>query len=274
MDNYIKITIDITETQLTEIIIAELSEVNCLGFEEADGVLNAYISEKDFSEPDVNSIFSKYHVKYSLSQVKSENWNVLWERNFEPVSVGDFCLIHADFHFSLSEYYTHKVVITPKMSFGTGHHATTYMMVEQMSHLDFKDKKVADFGTGTGILAILSEKLGSTYMVALDNDEWSIENAAENFFKNNCRFTRLFKTDQFAANEKFDIILSNINKNVILDNLDNMKNGLNIGGKLLLSGFLKEDEQDILLACRQHHMVHLNTIERNNWISMLLEIIA
>lgn len=270
MTNYIQLLIPVSNEQLSDIVAAELSELGFQGFEQDDSLLKAFIPETDFEAYSLSVLFNRYNLAYSKSIIKSENWNALWEKNFEPVAVNDFCLIRADFHSS-STCFKHEIIITPKMSFGTGHHATTYMMAEQMQPIDFEGKAVADFGTGTGILAILSEKLGSKYVWAIDNDEWSIENAGENIKKNNCKFIHLSKLDTFATNKKFDIILANINKNVIFENLLALVSGLNAKGKLLLSGLLKEDEIEILRACQHHKLKHVNTVERHNWISILFE---
>src|SRR5205085_7037613 len=137
-----------------------------------------------------------------------------WEKNFERVIIDDFVAIRAPFHKPIQKV-THEIVITPKMSFGTGHHATTFMMIQQMQDVDFKNKKVLDFGTGTGILAILAEKLGATKITAIDNDEWSISNANENIKTNNCRNIQLLLSDSPMLSQKFDVILANINKSVI-----------------------------------------------------------
>jgi ribosomal protein L11 methyltransferase len=192
----------------------------------------------------------------------------LWESNFEPVVVEDFCKVRADFH-PASGSAKHDIIITPKMSFGTGHHATTYMMIQQMRDLDFKGKAVADFGTGTGILAILAEKLGSSKVVAIDYDEWSIQNAEENILKNGCTAISLQQADTFSPPENFDIILANINRNVILDNLDGLVFGLNAKAFLLISGILKEDEKDIVAACINRNLSYIKTVNRNQWISIL-----
>jgi ribosomal protein L11 methyltransferase len=143
------------------------------------------------------------------------------------------------------------------------------MMVQQMRDMDFNDKSVADFGTGTGILAVLAEKLGSKRVVAIDYDEWSIKNAEENIERNGCFSIELQQSDNFSTKDKFDIILANINKNVILHNLGGLVFSLATAGLLLVSGILKQDENDLVEACSNHHLLHVKTVERNNWISIL-----
>ena len=154
------------------------------------------------------------------------------------------------------------------MSFGTGHHATTYMMIQQMGEIDFKDKTVFDFGTGTGVLAILAAKLGANNVFAVDNDHWSIENANENFEKNNCTKVDLQKTDDAGSGNQYDIILANINKNVILENMSNLSEQLLLDGVLLLSGLLVEDETDIVKAAGKFQLKLVTKTERNNWITL------
>ena len=257
-----------------DIVIARLSEMGYEAFEETESGVKAYVQQKLFKEnylSDFADLLDQgVKLKFSHRHVPWENWNALWESNFEPVVIKDFCIIRADFH-DKDETLPLDIIITPKMSFGTGHHATTYMMVEQMSHLPFENKKVADFGTGTGILAIVAEKLGASHIRAIDVDDFSIENAVENINRNKCFKIEVIQADIFSSVEKFDIILANINKNVIIDNIQALADALNAGGNVLLSGLLKDDEHDILMACQAYNLRRVNTVERNKWISILLE---
>ncbi len=268
MSSYCEITIP-AEQAMQELLIAELALIGYNGFEESESVLKAYIPEEQFVENELNILFNKYELKYSKSIISKQNWNELWESNFEPVQVGDFVGIRASFHPSFTDV-AHEIVITPKMSFGTGHHATTYSVMQLMRDLDFTGKSVYDFGTGTGILAILAEKLGATKLLAVDNDDWCIENASENISINDCKYIDIQKVDKCDLNEKYQIILANINKNIILDNIQALAAGLEKGGQLILSGLLKEDEADILTACGSLGLTHKTTIERNGWIAILL----
>ena len=156
------------------------------------------------------------------------------------------------------------------MSFGTGHHATTYMVMLLMKELDFKNKTVFDFGTGTGILAILAEQLGAATVLGVDNDDWCIENASENILINTCQFVEIEKVNEFKSNQTFNIILANINRNIILDNLEEIRKSLVTGGQLLLSGLLKADETEIIAACGALGLHHRKTIERSGWIALWL----
>ena len=270
MNNYIEVVFEDLNEEVKDILIAQLSEINFDGFDESQYNLKAFISADKFDQQSLNEISNKHKLKPSVSKIEPQNWNSLWESNFDAVIVDDFCEVRAHFH-QPSGRTKHEVVITPKMSFGTGHHATTYMMIQQMKDLNFTQMKVADFGTGTGILAILSEKLGSQHIVAIDNDDWSIENAKENIESNNCKAIHLQKSDSFSSPESFDIILANINKNVILSNLSGLVFGLNPTGYLLISGILKEDEKDLINACTTYNLSCRKIVERNNWISMLFQ---
>lgn len=265
MNNHIEVTIP-AEQAIQELLIAELALIGYEGFEESDTTLKAYVPEGEFEESELNILLNKYYVKYSISTIKKQNWNKLWESNFEPVQVDDFVGIRASFHPSFINV-AHEIVITPKMSFGTGHHATTYSVMQLMRDLDFKGKTVFDFGTGTGILAILAEKLGANKLLAVDNDDWCIENASENISINNCKYIDIQKVDKCEIDSKYQIILANINKNIILDNINALAAGLEKGGDLILSGLLIEDEADIRAACEALKLVHKTTVQRNGWIA-------
>lgn len=263
--NSIQISIIATE-QEQEILISQLEELYANGFEQTQDALIAYFPENNFESYAVNGILKNY--QYSITTVEEQNWNAVWESNFEPVVVEDFCAIRAEFHEPITNV-SYEIVITPKMSFGTGHHATTYMMMQQMKDMDFTGKHVFDFGTGTGILAILAEKLGSEKIQAIDVDDWSIENAWENINRNGCSKINVELSSQLPA-QQFDIILANINRNVILQYLPGLKEILNNEqGELLLSGLLVSDKEDIMKACMNQGLKLIKELERNNWISLL-----
>jgi len=269
MGETVQIKIPVVDQQIREQIIAQLSIEGFDAFEESDHDLLCFIDSKKYTPSLIQNILSNYSLNYAETIVEEQNWNALWESNFQPVEVGDFCAIRADFHQPFSDKQ-HEIIITPKMSFGTGHHATTYMMISEMSRLDFKGKQVADFGTGTGVLAILAEKLGSASVLAIDIDDWSIENATENIEKNSCKKIRIEKADSFCVDKSFDIILANINKNVILSNLDSLLSRTNSGGKILISGLLKEDGNEVIAAFTSRGAIYSSTIEKNNWLCILM----
>ena len=262
---HIKIEIAANEHQQEE-LIALFDDYDPTGFEQNDQKLMAYFVEDGFVQDEILKILEGY--QYQLSEIEEQNWNAVWERNFHPVVVNDFCAIRAHFHEPVPGV-KHEILITPKMSFGTGHHATTYMMMEHMKDLDFASKTVFDFGTGTGILAILAEKLGAAGVTAIDVDEWSIENARENFERNHCRKISVQLSTEIPS-DQFDLILANINRNVILQYMPQLKQALKPNGSLLLSGLLAQDEDDIKTMCHTHHLHFQKIKERSGWISLLL----
>lgn len=265
MDNYVQIIFKHLQPEQQDLLIAYLSEAGYEGFEETGNELKAFISENSFDDTLLNELAIKHSLSFTQDKIKSQNWNEVWESNFQPVIIDDFVAIRASFHKPVPNVQ-YEIIITPKMSFGTGHHATTYMMIQQMRKIDFASKSVLDFGTGTGVLAILAEKLGAKEIVALDNDEWSIANALENIQNNNCSCVTVIKADSAKLDNQFDIILANINKNVILDNLPNLVKQLKTGGAVLLSGLLLEDRREILEAISSFGIECKNQTERNNWL--------
>lgn len=266
MPNYIQITFKEIQLEQQEVLIAHLAEAGFDGFEESESELKAFIPENNYDRPLLNEMAFKYQVQFDEQIIPEQNWNTVWESNFPPVIVDDFVAIRADFHEPI-KIVQQEIIITPKMSFGTGHHATTYMMVEQMRIIDFKGKKVFDFGTGTGILAILAEKLGASTVTATDNDNWSITNARENIQQNNCNNITIEQSETIPAGP-FDIILANINKNVILGNLAPLSGQLLPGGVLLVSGLLKEDRADIVAEAGKFSLVFKGISTRENWICL------
>lgn len=260
----IQISIEANEEQ-QEILISQLSDLAAEGFEQTDDYLIAYFNENVFESYQVNEVLKGY--VSTIKTIEDKNWNEEWEHNFQPVVVDNFCAIRAEFHEPI-QAVEHEIIITPKMSFGTGHHATTYMMIEQMKDIDFNDKTVFDFGTGTGILSILAEKLGASGITAIDVDDWSIANTKENMVRNSCHKISVSLSSQIPK-EHFDIILANINRNVILNYLSQLSNCLKQNCSLLLSGLLTSDEKDIVEACAKESLRFLKRLERNNWISLL-----
>lgn len=261
----IQISVEVNEEQ-QEILISRLSDLGAEGFEQTDHYLLAYFNENIFKSYEINELLKEY--SFTTNTIEEKNWNEVWESNFEPVLVNNFCAIRAEFHQPISNVQ-HEIIITPKMSFGTGHHATTYMMIEQMQNLDFKNKAVFDFGTGTGILSILAEKSGASSVTAIDVDDWSIANAKENMDRNNCSRISMSLSSKIPKG-KFDIVLANINRNVILDYVTALNESLKENSYLLLSGLLTLDKRDIVEVCARHKLCLIKHTERNNWISLLL----
>ena len=270
MDSYIKISIRLKEEAQSAILIALLSDCGFDGFEEKPHFLDAFIKKENYPEQEVESIIDSNSVDYTKIVIEPENWNMEWEKNFDPVSVEDFCAIRASFHAPIKNK-KHEIIITPKMSFGTGHHATTWLMIKAMSQLDLKGKKLLDFGTGTGVLAILAEKCGAEPILAIDNDSWSVQNAAENIENNYCSKISLEESDSIGHTGKFDVVLANINKRVILQNFAYFQQHLSVEGVLIVSGFLESDLQQIENECILNHFSIDCLMERESWGCLVLK---
>lgn len=261
--------------EYSEILIAELAEANFDTFLELDNGFEAYVEGDGFDKDRVDDILKKYErvtqLHFSFSQIAKRNWNEEWEKSFSPIVVDDKCLIRASFH-QADKRYPYEIIITPKMSFGTGHHQTTWLMVRNMLSLDHRDKRVMDAGCGTAILSILASKLGAREVEAFDIDDWSVENGNENTEINQCTNIRIQQGTivEVELSGGFDIILANINKNVLLDELRIYTSYLNPGGVLLLSGFLTFDIGDILAEANQHDLMEVTRDERESWAALLL----
>ena len=265
--HYYQIEIITSNEEIQEILISQLSEEGYDGFEQFDNKLIAIIKEDDFNEILLKEIIEPFNVSFNKKIIPQQNWNAVWESNFQPVIVENFVGIRAHFHSTIQNVQ-HEIIITPKMSFGTGHHATTYMMMQLMQTIDFNTKSVFDFGTGTGILAILAEKLKANSVLAVDYDDWCIENALENISNNNCKNISIEKKDTAEVNDVFDIVIANINKNIIQDNFEDLHLTSKKGSTILLSGLLVEDENDIIQLSQQKNWIHQKTINKNGWIAM------
>lgn len=265
LQNYIQISFPGLNDEQKEILVALLADSGFDGFEEAANGLEAFINESKLNRNLLTEIANKYKIDFIEKTITPANWNETWELGFDPVIIENFCAIRTRFH-NATQATPYEIIIEPKMSFGTGHHATTYMMIQQMREIDFAGKTVCDFGTGTGILAILSEKLGAGKIFAIENDAYSIENAKENIHLNKCSKIQVINNAKVYANQKFDIILANINKNTILENLSAFQEELIGDGVLLLSGFLNEDLPEILLALSDFDA--LKTITKDDWVCL------
>ena len=270
MSDYIKIQIELHEPGQSEILVALLSQAGFEGFEEQDKLLQAFIPQQAYDDSRTLEILQSFSLSHSMHLIREQNWNEIWEREFEPVCVGDFCSIRASFHQPVAGV-RHEVIITPKMSFGTGHHATTFLMIAAMEGVDFKDKTVFDFGTGTGVLAILAEKLGASAVEAIDMDDWSISNALENLAENQCRLISVEKGTNPRASQPVDILLANINKNVILQHLPQMGQQLVQQGVLILSGLLEQDYEEVRQRAVETGLGVISKGSREGWISIRLE---
>jgi len=268
MDNYLQITIGCDTADQKEILVALLSEIDFEGFEENAKELHAFIPEIKFDEFQLAEICSSYSVPYAKTIVPFANWNSEWEKNFEPVRINAFCAVRAGFHQPIPGVQ-HEIIITPKMSFGTGHHATTWLMIKTMEKIDFIGKTVLDFGTGTGILAILAEKLQANHITAVDNDPLCINNAEENIAANGCQKIILALGDQVPViSNGYDIILANVNRNVILEQLPFFKQQLTSTGVLIVGGLLNEDFKGVEIATQNNNLSITSKCLKDNWLCL------
>jgi len=268
--NHLQITIPTTDSDIQEILIALMSTLSYEGFEQQDEALQAFVPEEQFDAGALDEVLRPKGLSYSMERLEERNWNEEWEKNFQPVQVEGFCAIRAHFHAPIPGV-VHELVITPKMSFGTGHHATTYMMLQAMKDLDFRGRRVLDFGTGTGVLAILAERLGAGEVLAIDNDDWSIDNALENVTTNHCTRITVRKSDSIPAGEPFDIILANINKHVIMSQLVVIEQQLAPEGVILLSGLLVDDIKDIESEALRNNLSISLPMTKGSWICLQSE---
>ena len=271
MSTTIQVSIEVADEAVKDMMIAELADLGFDGFEETETGLFSYIDSAKFDAKvtaGLADLAAQHGASYTSNAIDKQNWNALWESNFEPVLVDDFVGVRANFHEPFNDQVEHDIIITPKMSFGTGHHGTTFSVMQLMRGIDFKGQSVFDFGTGTGLLAILAHKLGASYVLGVDNDDWCIENASENIVVNNTQTIEIHKVNNANLNKKFNIIIANINKNIILDNLAFLADATVPGGVVLLSGLLVEDEAEIEAACAALGWKHQETRTRNNWIAL------
>lgn len=255
----------------TEILIAELGEAGFESFVENENGVTAYIQEGDWNSAILNNIqilnSDEFKISYVEEIIEQINWNSEWEKNFNPIQVDDLVSIRAPFHENPNLKY--DIVIEPKMSFGTGHHETTHMMIQQLIDMDLTNKKVLDMGCGTGILAIFAEMKGAKPIDAIDIDNWCYVNSVENAERNNCHHISVFEGDATLLNNKnYDVIIANINRNILLNDMEAYMNCLNNGGAILFSGFYKEDIPFIDADVQKYGLKLEKTFERNNWVSL------
>ena len=262
--------------EFVEILMAELGELGFDTFEETPQGLNAYAEEGVYEEGALQEIFTRYQamspIGYQSNRVEKQNWNEEWEKNYHPVEIDDDCIIRATFH-QPDKKYRYEIVIDPKMTFGTGHHATTASMIRNMLTLDFTGKKVLDAGSGTGILAIMAHKLGAKEILACEIEDWSVLNANENAEMNNQKLDCFLGTTAEMDIEKgsLDILLANINRNVLLDEIPLYSSLIKNEGHLVLSGFYVEDIPAISEACLQANLKQEAVREQDRWVSVIFK---
>ncbi len=266
----------ICDPEFSEILMAEIAEVGFDTFMETEKGFEAFVEEEKFDHNYLESIKEKYkHVNpliFFQDKIQKQNWNEEWEKSIEPIIVDDKCLVRAEFH-KLDKKYPYEIVITPKMSFGTGHHQTTYLMLKSQMRVDHKGKRVMDAGCGTAILSIMASKLGAKEVEAFDIDEWSTVNGKENIENNQCPNIHLYqgKISEMKFTGKFDVILANINKNVLLAEMKSYADYLSVTGQLLLSGFYTQDIDDLKQEAARYDLNEVFRDEKETWASLLLQ---
>ena len=269
MKKYFKIQIEIKSAEQSEILIAKLLEINFYAFEEEENILNAYVNEEDFDEKNLKFVLSEKN-GFKKNIIEEENWNRQWEKGITPVIIKDFVAIRPSFAPPINTV-KHELIITPKMSFGTGHHATTHLMVELMEGINFNHKSVIDFGTGTGVLAILAEKCGASKIIGVDSDEWSIKNAFENIEANNCKKITLIQQNNLVGLDVVDVILANINLNVLKNEVSSISSVTRKGSFFLASGFLVSDETEMKNIFEENSFFKYKSEQLADWLAILFK---
>ena len=255
----------------TEMLIAQLGYIGFESFVENENGVVAYIQKKEWNSDKVEDLYllnsNEFDITFNHSEIEQTNWNKEWEKNFNPIQVNGQVSIRAPFHKNPSLNF--DIVIEPKMSFGTGHHETTHMMVQHLLALDLKNKKVLDMGCGTGILAIFAEMKGAQPTDAIDIDSWCYENSLENVQRNGCKHINVLEGDSsLLKGKEYDVVIANINRNILLSDMKIYTDCLSENGVLLLSGFYKEDISIIESEVIKYGLVLDKMIQKNNWVAL------
>ncbi len=255
----------------SEILVAELGELPFESFLESEFGVTAYIQKQLWNDQildDLSILNSpQFEISYKIEEIEPINWNEEWEKNFEPIDVNGKCHIRAPFHPKTDAEF--DIIIEPKMSFGTGHHETTHMMIQHLLETDVTNLKTLDMGCGTAILAILAEMKGAKPIDAIDIDNWCYLNSIENSERNNCTQISVYEGDaSLLKNKKYDLIIANINRNILLNDMQAYIDSLNQNGIILFSGFYEEDIPYIDKSATEKGLTFIKKIQRNNWISL------
>jgi len=256
----------------SEILAAELSQIGFESFLDTDKGIKAYIQAKEYNPIALQEFFEQeiylhFGIEYSITEIAQQNWNDEWEKNyFDPIVIDDQCVVHSSFHTDVPEA-KYSIMINPKMSFGTGHHETTSLMVSNILQMDFTGKTVLDMGCGTGILGILASMKGAAHITGIDIDEWVYENVLENVGLNNVHNMDVFVGDvAMIEGQYYDIILANIIRNVLLEDISKYSRSLKEGALLVLSGFYLVDFPLIQEEAAKHNLAYESHLEKNAWI--------
>lgn len=255
----------------SEILIAELGSLGFESFVENEDGVTAYILKEEFNENMLTEVrildSDEFKISYSSSEIQQVNWNEEWEKNFQPIVVDDICSVRAPFHPKPETEF--DIVIEPKMSFGTGHHATTHMMIQFILKNEWKGKSVLDMGCGTGVLAILSSQKGANPVEAIDIDNWCYLNTLENIERNNVPEISVKEGGaELLGEKKYDVIIANINRNILLNDMQKYVSVLQPDGDLYLSGFYKGDISIIQEACEKLGLKFQENLEKDKWVAV------
>ncbi|MFL1895803.1 50S ribosomal protein L11 methyltransferase [Aquimarina sp. 2-A2] len=254
----------------SDILIAELGAAGFESFVETEKGVEAYIQKQEWNDAVLEEIeilsSDNFKITFTYEEIEQVNWNIEWEKNFDPILVDDICSVRAPFHKQPDVKY--DILIEPKMSFGTGHHETTHMMIQHILENSFENKTVLDMGCGTGVLAILAEMRGAIAVDAIDIDNWCYVNTMENVTRNLAKKVKVFEGDaSLLTGRNYDVIIANINRNILLEDIATYSKCLNTNGQLFLSGFYEEDLEIINAACERNKLEFISSKKRNNWIA-------
>jgi ribosomal protein L11 methyltransferase len=268
--DYIEFDFTITPKESgTEILAAVLAEVGFESFVETDTGLLAYIPDSKYSPEAVENLDilqnREFSIQFSFKSIEDRNWNAEWEKNYNPVVIADKCCVRAPFH-PKDETCKYDIIIEPKMSFGTAHHETTSLMIEQIMSLDLKGRIVLDMGCGTAVLAILASKMGASSVTAIDNDEWAYNNSVENVERNCTENIEVIMGDAGSVKEMYDVIFANINRNILMHDIPEYVSHLKNSGIILLSGFYEADMPLIIDKAETSGINFLSSSVKNNWV--------
>ena len=272
---YTELHIEI-QSEFVEILIAELGLVHYESFVHTEQGFDAYVPSAYFNQESLKLIQSNYAdlftFQYSFKEIPPQNWNAIWEASYEPIIIQEQCIVKSDFH-QVDKQYPYEIIINPKMSFGTGHHETTKMMVEYQLEIDHQHKTVLDVGCGTGVLSIMAELRAAEKIIAFDIDEWAVTNTEENILVNACKRIEVSKNTikNIKLEEDFDVILANINRNVLLEEIPQYAKLLKTGAFLVMSGFYEKDLKEILNVAQNASLSFENQKTDNQWMALLLK---
>lgn len=255
---------------VSDVLASELSPIGFESFVTEGNTLKAYVPVNQFSKENIDQVIAEFPLEATLSYedkfIKTENWNEEWEKNFfQPIVVGNECVIHSTFHKDIPQT-TYEILIDPKMAFGTGHHETTFLMLSQILKMDVEGKRVLDMGCGTAVLGILASMRGAKEIVAIDIDEWAYNNSVENVELNKTPNVEVkLGAAELLAGESFDIIIANINRNILLNDINRYAACMTKGATLYMSGFYTEDIPAIEEECNKYGLQLFTQDSKNNW---------